>query len=324
MARSKAGQVCAEYCAKFTKTSTHTLASKLLREQSSLFTSKEQARSLVRYYRGEMGKKNRKKVDPEAKTTKHVIVPESDAKPVKPHVLTATGKGLICGDIHMPYHDKPVLDLMFNWAIQQERTDFLILNGDIMDCYRMSRWVKDPRMRDFASELEMTQNFLRSLVSVFGAVYYKCGNHEVRYWDYMRLKAPELVGVEALSFERLLELEEIGIRYIAPTQVIHASNLTILHGHEWGRSIFSPVNPARGAFLRAHACTVSGHLHRGSHHPEPDIRGRVMSCWSHGCLCELHPEYAPLNKWDQSWLSFDFDGDWFELGLRKAINGRVA
>jgi predicted phosphodiesterase len=204
-------------------------------------------------------------------------------------------------------------------------TDFLILNGDILDVYMLSRWNKDPRARDFAGELDMVQEFLRMACKIWKRVVWKMGNHERRWWDYMQRKAPELIGIEALAWDKLIQAEEIGFDVVGWNQVIYAGELTILHGHEYGGTMFSPVNPARGAFIRAHSCTVSGHLHRGSHHPEPDIRGRLTSCWSHGCLCDLHPEYAPLTKWDHSFLLMDFDGkEWFELQLKKIIKGKIA
>lgn len=314
------------YCEQYPDTPTRTLANIIYRDNAESYPTWEVCRSAVRYYRGEAGDKNRRKsADSRAETTKELrlAIPKSDAEPVAPFVFDTPGKGVICGDIHLPYHDETALSAALEHAIAKGYTDWLILNGDILDAYMLSRFVRDPKKRDFAGELEVLKAFLRECRSVWKRVLYKAGNHEQRYWTYMRVKAPELCGIQALEFEELAGLAELQVDYVAPNQVIYASHLTILHGHEYGGSLFSPVNPARGAFIRGHACMVTGHLHRGSHHPEPDVRGRVMSCWSHGALCDLHPEYAPLNKWDHSFLLMDWDGDWFEIQLKKIINGRV-
>lgn len=325
--REVAGSLAREYCQKFPDTGTRTLANMLYRDHPETFTSWENCRSAVRYYRGEKGDfaRDSRAADSTVSTSKEsrLQLPDSDAAPVLPLPFTTPGKGVICGDIHLPYHDKRALEATLEHAIAKGYTDWMILNGDIIDSYQLSRWVRDPKARDWPGELEIAKSFLSEVRSVWKRVIYKLGNHERRWWDYMRIKAPELVGLTALEFDELTDLKRLDIDYVAPNRVIHAGELTILHGHEYGGSLFSPVNPARGAFIRGHACMVTGHLHRGSHHPEPDVRGRVMSCWSHGCLCDLHPEYAPLNKWDHSFLMMDWDGDWFEIQLKKVISGKV-
>ena len=100
----------------------------------------------------------------------------------------------------------------------------------------------------------------------------------------MATKAPEALGVPGLSFPEVAGLDQLGIQYVHPQQVIHCGKLNILHGHEFARGIASPVNPARGAFLKTHANSVVGHLHRGSNHTHPNVRGKVVSTWSHGCM----------------------------------------
>ena len=326
---SVAGKLAKEACSRFKKTATKTLAAKLFKDNPEVYNDLEHARGFVRYYRGEKGKRMRREMLDSSlvetkKTSFNIEIPESDATPVEPYILKATGKGMIMGDIHFPYHDPTALRVAMEYAAEKGYTDFLVLNGDILDTYQLSRWTRDPRRRDFAGELEMVKGCLSNWTGIWKKVIWKMGNHERRWWDYMQRKAPELIGIEALNWESLVGAKEIGFDVVGWNQVIYAGELTILHGHEYGGSLFSPVNPARGAFIRAHSCTVSGHLHRGSNHQEPDIRGELTSCWSHGCMCEMHPEYAPLTKWDHSFLLMDFDGEWFEIQLRKIINGRIA
>ncbi len=80
------------------------------------------------------------------------------------------------------------------------------LNGDIIDFYAISRFEKDPRKRNFGHEVLMTRQFLHTLRKLFpnAAIYYKCGNHDVRYDHYIMRNAPDLLGMNEFSFESLM------------------------------------------------------------------------------------------------------------------------
>lgn len=315
-----------EYCDKFPSVATRTLARMLYRDNKAVYTNEETARSAIRTIRKENGGGKRAKVKTTSETTKRerLSIPESTAEDILPVVMNEAGRGLVMSDLHIPFHDAKDIEASIKFAEKEKFTDFLILNGDIADCYQLSKFVKDPRQRDFAGEIKDIQTFLRYCVERFKKVIYKLGNHEKRYGDYLRIKAPELLGIEDMELKNILKLEDIGVAFVNHTQVIHAGQLTILHGHETGRGVFSPVNAARGMYLRAHSCTLSGHLHRTSQHNEADIRRSLTVCWTTGCLCHLQPEYAPINSWDHGFALMDFDGDdWFEVQTRRIVKGRV-
>ena len=81
-------------------------------------------------------------------------------------------------------------------------------------------------------------------------------------------------------------------------QIAKAGKLHLLHGHEFGHSVFSPVNPARGLYMRAKESSIIGHHHQTSEHSEKSLSGEVVTTWSIGALCGLSPEYMPFNKWN--------------------------
>jgi predicted phosphodiesterase len=175
---------------------------------------------------------------------------ESDYKPFK--LPTNHNDILLLSDIHVPYHNIQALTLALKYGLEHE-VNTILLNGDIIDFYAISRFEKDPRKRNFGHEVLMTRQFLATLRKLFpnAAIYYKCGNHDVRYDHYIMRNAPDLLGMDEFNFESLMKLDELNITFIPDKQIIHAGNLTILHGHELGASVFSPVNIARGLFLRA-------------------------------------------------------------------------
>jgi predicted phosphodiesterase len=232
---------------------------------------------------------------------------------------------LVIGDLHIPYHNIPALTLALKYGLENE-VNTILMNGDVIDFYAISRFEKDPRKRNFGHEVLMTRQFLSTLRHLFpnAAIYYKCGNHDVRYDHYIMRNAPDLLGMNEFSFESLMKLDELNITFIPDKQIIRAGNLTILHGHELGQSVFSPVNIARGLFLRAKDNALCGHHHQASEHSEPNINGKLTTCWSVACLCELHPDYMPINKHHHGFAHVKImDTGEFDVSNYRIVNGKI-
>lgn len=315
-----------EYCRIYSNMPTLTLARRL-HEDMGLFDSTERARDFVRYYRGERGDKQRNKVDNAGTftpTTKYECQ-ASHAPTFQPVDLDVTGYGCIMADLHMPYHDKEAIEAAVEHAQKRNATRFLLILGDLLDCYQESAYCRDPRRASLDAELATVYEFLSDMTRMFDTVIFKGGNHERRHQDYIYRHAPALAGIRSLELPQLMGLPELGIEYVSWDSPIYAGeHLTLIHGHEYGRSLFSPVNAARGLFMRALECSITAHYHRTSHHDEADIRGRDISTWSVGCLCDLHPEYARLNKWNHGFMLFETDGadDW-NVENHRIVQGRV-
>ena len=334
--RTVVGHYARHYCERFPKAPTNQLARKLIEELPLVFTNHNQARNAVRWHRGQnKGGDGKAALDPIAFDIESL--PKSHAENIEPWKLDCTGAGLIISDLHIPYHDEAAVYAVLNDAVKRKHTDFLIINGDLCDFYALSFFCKDPTKRRFKDEIVDCQQFLRAAVKHFKRVVYKFGNHEERYSTYLFSKAAELMDLDPMQLNKLLQVvpsedkespPEVDplikqVKFIGANTIIDVGALTILHGHEAGKGMMAPVNPARGMFLRATASTMSGHLHRTSHHVENTIRRKSISCWSTGCLCGLTPDYAPVNKWDQSAAFLDFDGHDFEITPNRVINGKI-
>jgi predicted phosphodiesterase len=321
-----ASKTARDYCKKFPDSGTRTLARMLMRDHSKLYHDYEHARSSIRFHRGENGKQgNRTKASAVVPTMKHerFEMPASDAKPIRAATLNLQGNGLIAGDWHVPYHDKAACEIAVNHAIEKGHTDWLLINGDFLDCYQLSRWERDPRRRGFSGELEIAKAVLKDLAKVFKRLIYKEGNHETRYERYLKIKAAELLGVKEFRLRRLLKLKTLGYEYVSSNRVIQIGKLNVLHGHEYAFAISNPVNPARGLFLRAKASAICSHFHQTSQHTEADIRRSPTSCWSIGALCDLSPEYAPLNKWNHGFALASVSGEEYQVENCRIIHGKV-
>lgn len=322
-----------EYLDKFPNTPTRTLARMIYKEHSLDFPSENSVRNNVQRYRGEKGVDNSPTIRVSERTEKQkkkamgqkLDLPESDYEKCNPFIIPKGQNNiLILSDIHFPYQDNKALELALNYGLEN-KVNAIYLNGDILDFYQCSRFTKDRRLRDLAGELEIGRGFLKMLQSTFKCpIYYKVGNHEKRYEDYLMIKAPELLGIEDFKLEQLLRFREFGVTLVKDKQMAMAGKLSILHGHEWFGGFAPPVNPARGLFLKAKESAIVGHHHRTSEHTEKTLSGDVTTTWSTGCLCGLEPEYAPYNNYNHGFahIKVGKDGN-YELKNIRIINYKI-
>ena len=317
--KTKAGIVAAEYCKKYASSSSLSIARALRKDHPKLYRDVDIARNHVRYLRGALGGTHRKKC---TEIIPRFKIPESYNQDYSEYVITAR-KMLLIADLHIPYHDKPALMCALETGYR-ERCDTVVILGDLMDCHTLSRFSRDPEARIFPEEVEATKAFLTMLKKNFKHVIYKLGNHEERYEHYMMQHAPEIFNTPGGRLDHLLDLGKMGVEFIGQRRVMRAGYLHLIHGHEYTGGTINPVNPARGLFLRSKGICVQGHNHQTSEHTEPTIGRDIITDWSIGCLCFLHPQYSPLNRWNHgaAIVSLKPDGS-FNMRNFRIRNGKV-
>ena len=321
-------EIVRELLTEFPNATTMAVARECLKRYPLDFKSLESARGLVRANRGELNfipiegtvaERNQKE---KKLAMSKFALPESDYDELPDFVVpVGNNRGLIMNDIHLPinYLNTFLCDRI------NFKPNFVYLNGDTIDMYQGSRFIKDRRLRDLAGELEITRGFLRELQRVFDCpIYFKMGNHEERWENYLRLNAPELLGIDDFNLCNILRFGEFGVTEVKGKQMARIGKFNLLHGHEFGHSVFSPVNAARGLYMRAKASSAVGHHHQTSEHTEKDLNGNIVTTWSIGSLCGLSPEYMPYNKWNHGFATIetDMNGDYDFRNLR-IINGKV-
>lgn len=320
------------YCEKYPNASTTALARIINSECPIDFPSFDTTRSSVRYVRGEKADKNKNSEYKRSEVVKKQFMkrnfelPDSDYKKVDVFKIPKGQNNiLILSDIHLPYQDNAALATAIQYGIEN-KVNAVLLNGDTIDMYQVSRFIKDRRLRDMAGELEITRKFLKTLQDTFNCpIYFKIGNHEARWENYLRLQAPELLGIPDFELSTILRLREFGVTEVKDKQRIMAGKLSILHGHEFGHSVFSPVNPARGLYMRAKENSIIGHHHQTSEHSEKSLSGDVATTWSVGCLCGLEPDYQPYNKYNHGFAHVQTsDNGGFSVKNIRIINGKIA
>ena len=319
------GDLAKEYLKKFPGLSSRKIAQKLVMDFPGEFRDEELARTRVRYYRGASGIMNRSSMNQDNYTPK-IIVPKDDSHDMSPYVIPDDAYPILAaGDVHLPYHDQEAVEIMLERAIEIKAKTLLIA-GDWMDMYQVSRFQKDPRLRNVKAEIDMFNGLIDSIQKALPEtkLIFKVGNHEKRFDDYLMSNAAALFDLEEMHLENILKLKSRGIDFVQSMRVMRFRHLNIIHGHEYVFSISNPVNPARGLFTRAKKSTMCFHHHRSSEHTETTITGDVITCWSVGCLCDLKPEYMPLNSWNLGFAEIygDDNGD-YHVNNRRIVNYRL-
>jgi predicted phosphodiesterase len=269
------------------------LARELVERYPQHFATVERARSMVRLIRGATGDKVRQFASRPNNSQSAPRMPRSIAKPRAPFKAEPVDT-LIISDLHVPFHAPEAIELALGYAEPKQ----IIINGDLIDFVRLSRFVHPANAPSVEQEISATRQFLEFLRGSYPEipVIYKTGNHEERLQDYMYTKAPDVSQVARWRLADLLGLDDLGITIVEDKRIVQLAGLNILHGHELSRGFVAPVNPARGAFLKAAVNVLIGHHHRSSQHDERDALGKITSCWSTGCLCDLSPDYNPYGK----------------------------
>lgn len=311
-----------------------TLARRLHTQNPGVWPNVDAARNAIRYYTGTAGVVKRKgATHPREKRNAgedwRKFLPEPkklDGLEWGPVKLKLPCKALVLSDIHVPFHDQEALTLAIEYGLERG-ADTVILNGDIVDHFALSRWQKDPRLRSFAEEVHAGRTLIHGLRLAFpdAQIYWKLGNHEERYEAYMIAFAPDFIGVPAFEWSTVFGLDRERIYLVEEKKPIQLGKLYVIHGHEYAQGFNNPVNPARGFYLKAGGVHVlGGHYHQTSQQSKNNLEDNVVSAWSTGCLCELHPKYRPLNDWNAgfAFVTVDAKGA-FTVDNKRIIDGKV-
>ena len=325
--KSQAAQIVIGAISNNPGMSSRGLAALLYSRDPLLWPNESACRDMIRGYRGIKSGWSKKHKRGETFTSTHGYIPlpspivglASKWPPVQVEFDTA----LVISDVHLPFHDDSLEVALAEG--KRRGVDAIIINGDLLDFYSLSFFDKDVSITKLVDEREQGEAFLEHLRGRFpkAQIIYKEGNHEERLWRYMIRKCVELKDLPELSLAGLLHTNNYGVRMVTDKRPIKAGpHLQLLHGHEFLSPMTNPVNPARGLYLRTKCNSMCGDMHQTSQHTEAGLASTV-STWSVGCLCQLHPAYMPLNKWNHGFAFIHLHGDEWRVENLKVINGAV-
>lgn len=200
----------------------------------------------------------------------------------------ATEKVVFLGDVHFPYQDKVALDLVDEF-LAWFKPDFIYLIGDIVDCYQLSSFDKDPRrILGFQDELDQATEWLGRLSRAHpkSKKTLRLGNHERRL-DKLLCRVPEISSLDSLSWKKLLKLDELGIELSPYNGRLHHRGFLVEHGD----TVSSKSSATAAKMLERRGTSgISGHVHRLGVSYRTNARG-THAWYENGCLCSLQPDY---------------------------------
>lgn len=206
----------------------------------------------------------------------------------------------VAGDFHVAYDDPKQRTLWFDF-LDRVKPDEVILNGDVMDFYAVSRFCKDPDRATpsaFQGELEACRELLAQVRHLLpqAKLTYVEGNHERRWRKYLWANQSVLSGLEEVELPRLLRLEEMGVGY--EEDGVWLGDLFVYHG----RVVRKHSGYSARAELELNGCSgLSNHTHRDGHHGVRNRAG-VWGWWENFCMCQLDPEYVEgVANWTPGW-----------------------
>lgn len=207
---------------------------------------------------------------------------------------------VIVSDIHVPFHDGSAVNAVLS-LISDVKPSEVVLNGDIMDCYTVSKYSKDPsRGLSLVDELSATADLLTFVRKAAGnaPITYIEGNHEIRMRAYINGNAPALSSLDDIRLDKLLNLEERGIEYIkARNRGAFKRYGNVIVGH-FDRVVKDSAGTAKVLVNDHMASIVQGHTHRLGVYHKSTIGGDYVGVEG-GCLCQLNPEYLDTANWQQ-------------------------
>lgn len=278
------------------------LARIMYSDNNLIFKDVEDCRHALRYIEGKLGARFKHKFKntefhmTESRPKNPYNLPESYEEERKPYILPVCCNNiLLISDLHIPYHNISAVTIALDYG-KAQKVNTIFINGDLIDNHQISKFESDPKKRSVKQEFDATREFLVQLRKAFpkALIYWLKGNHCIRWEKFLYSKVREIWNDDYFFLEERLQLNSVKVKILDDKVLVKAGKLSITHGHHIFKGAFTPVNPSRGAFLRAKQSVIVGHLHRPSHHPETDLDGKIISCWSTGCLCELRADYSPL------------------------------
>jgi hypothetical protein len=230
-------------------------------------------------------------------------------------------KAVVFGDTQLPYHDPKCLAVV-EGIIAAEQPDILLHMGDMVDCFQISDYDRDPnRLTSLQDDIDASRTYLHrwaQLAPQARRVLLE-GNHEDRLrrviWN-LPGTASELARLrsfqQAMTWPNLLGLDEIGWEYIpggAQSRTPVLPKLISIHGHQLGGSTVVEGGTARKAIQKFGRSVIVGHHHRACVIARRDHNGQAFGIESGAtCLLDGQP-YGQDWNWQQAVTVIEWSED---------------
>lgn len=214
---------------------------------------------------------------------------------------------LVIADLHIPYIDSLCTELALKDA-EENKVNRITILGDLLDFYKISRFVKIPGKKSVKQEIEEAEQFLLNLRLRFpnAKIIYYIGNHELRLEKYICENASEIYDLISDLLPQKLKLHEKNIEYrVKPFKI---GNLWHMHGHEKPRG-GNPRYVCQVFWKYIHDHFIVAHHHKKQQDTFTHIDGETKFQGNAvGTLANIKQlEYAILNDWNNGYAIVKYD-----------------
>ena len=226
---------------------------------------------------------------------------------------------LVMNDLQIPWQDQRVIDLILEF-VKELKPYGVILNGDVVDCYSLSTFNKNP-IKDYSLQREIREaaGLMYPLAKVTTERWWLGGNHEDRLRRIL-WENPEFASLKALTFPELFLLRENGFKWKPYGGVLHLGSLLVTHGSQ---VLKHSGQTARAHFDKYGTSILIGHTHRLGVYYRTNAKG-IHASYENGCLCKLTPEYVQYPDWQQGFAVVHVEeGGYFNVQQIPIINRRA-
>ena len=221
---------------------------------------------------------------------------------------------VVMNDLQIPFQDKKVLEAVVTFSLFI-KPDGLILNGDVVDCYSLSDFDKNPATEATLNREIRESADLMSKLEPIPIKWWLGGNHEDRLRRVL-WQNPKFAAIEKLDFPKLFDLETYGFKWKPYGGIIKLGSLIVTHG---SMVLKHSGWTAREHFMKYGSSVLIGHTHRLGTYYRTNAKG-VHAAWENGCLCKLTPEYAQAVDWQQGFSVIHLDGNMFSVQQIPIVN----
>lgn len=168
------------------------------------------------------------------------------------------GRVVVGSDFHVPFHDDKAVDRFIDY-ITDTQPEVVVIAGDLLDFYKLSKYVKGPG-RNPEDEIVEAKKILASIRDKvpYADIYYTIGNHESRLENYVFTKAPDLAGI----VENFYDLVGCKALNIIPCHRVefNKDQLVVYHGKFVGQR--AGQSALKELLAHPFKIGICGHTHR--------------------------------------------------------------
>jgi UDP-2,3-diacylglucosamine pyrophosphatase LpxH len=221
-------------------------------------------------------------------------------------IKTEWQKFVVLADFHSPFYNENAVALALEY-VKRIRPHFVFLNGDIVDCLLLSRFIRvNTPFHRFEEEHKQNVILFNRIMDACGdaEVTYIEGNHELRLPKFLVVNAPTLENFPGLSIPEMLNLKKHGVKYVEAKRgqmgiYKWTDNLIIAHGERY--SITGANNVAKQNFGDFGQSVITSHNHSEGTWRERKGNGKDYVALVTSCLCDPQA-YRALDKWSRGFV----------------------